>query len=147
MMVCLERWRNLLDLWFFSIISGRARSIFHSDFSWKGKKKELIKTVGPIRFWFFSSKLYIPKLVLIYCASRYGLLFSSFRARSYQRDNHLFFLLFRSILSWLLATIVTLFKLAQQNLNYGLSPMLPMMTFGRMTFWHMPLGTSGLCKE
>lgn len=27
----------------FSIISGRARSIFHSDFSWKGKKKELIK--------------------------------------------------------------------------------------------------------
>lgn len=25
----------------FSIISGRARSIFHSDFSWKGKKRDI----------------------------------------------------------------------------------------------------------
>ena len=25
----------------FSIISGRARSIFHSNFSWKGKKRDI----------------------------------------------------------------------------------------------------------
>ena len=36
-----EKMKEFVRTLIFSIISGRARSIFHSDFSWKGKKRDI----------------------------------------------------------------------------------------------------------
>ena len=36
-----EKMKEFVRTLIFSITSGRARSIFHSDFSWKGKKRDI----------------------------------------------------------------------------------------------------------